>query len=429
MVLSVQDFAGGIVQGLDPASEILKGLNAREQIQNKPLRQQQLQQNFDIGQQNQQINQIKIQQAQQQQAKAQQQQAVRQQMTKQLEANARIRPVFNQILKESDPIRQNAQLSKLHSDLIARGEEEAANEIAPWLNITDQDVLKSTLQGGVNQIDLDSDFAEALGDLPKGAGGRRAGAGGPEKFSAVTKFLEDGSSLRSGTRGSLEVFNAAQQQVFGEEAEAVIDAATQEGIDVVGKKANIRATAQLRAKNISEQKIKFRDQLQTARLAKSELDEMATLIEQSPGGVTDAIRLQAARVFPNMVGDVTSIAQLDTAFTRRAVQELDNLRGAHSDFELNEMKKITGKISDSKVANRARVASIDRLRWIREQESLQFNELERTGGDIADFQGLDLQKQIQFANGASLPIWRVRREAAKAGVNMEEAIRRLGGGG
>lgn len=76
MPLSVQDFAGSQPGFVDVSQQLLKGLNAREQFQNKPLRQQAMQQNLALGEQQQQLNVQKIQAFEQQQAQAAQKQQI-----------------------------------------------------------------------------------------------------------------------------------------------------------------------------------------------------------------------------------------------------------------------------------------------------------------------------------------------------------------
>lgn len=420
MVLSVQDFAGGIVPDFDPASQILKGLNAREQIQNKPLRQQALQQNIALNEQNQQLNQIKLQQAQQQQAKAQQQQALRQQMTVQLEANARIRPVFKQILNESDPVRQNAQLSQLHSDLVARGEEEAANEIAPWLNITDPDVLKSTLQGGVNQIDLDSDFAESVGRLPKGAGGRRAGGKGGAKFSARSEIIPGGGTVGIDDQGNAFANDAAGEPVFGQARLDMLSKSRDIEVQEAGKKQSAKSTASLRAQRTSAIRAEFSERARTSARQEAPLRAALQLASSAQQGALGQAALFVSRFFPNF--DASKEGALDAALKSLAMEQLQQFKGPTTDFEFRITQDVAGNLGDGRSANIARLKSLDRNRWFNQREVRQFNKWK---GDPDQFV-FNFDEQIQTKlRKAPYTLRDLQDTAVKKNMTIDEVLREL----
>ncbi len=188
MPLSVQDFARSEPGFVDASQQLLKGLNAREQFQNKPFRQQAIQQDLALGEQQQQINAQKMQAFQQQQAQAaQKQQAALQQKARNdqleseldvfaktmpdLESMLRLAPVKKpgERLPEGDAARalnaktQKAQGQALWFKLKAMADApgvspelrasilDTAKDVKDKiLNEADPDIRKSNIQGIVN---------------------------------------------------------------------------------------------------------------------------------------------------------------------------------------------------------------------------------------------------------------------------------------
>lgn len=264
-------------------------------------------------------------------------------------------------------------------------------------------------------------FAQQSGVLkaPVGAGGLA---------SAKTEILPDGSVVQALPNGQVQVRNPQGQIVTGQARADVLATSQQAGLaikqresDIAVSEARGKATATQRASRVSEITKELSTRSREAKRGEINLAQAAKLVERAEQGVAGASKLRLAKLFPGI--DVSNEAALSQSLTNLALDELQKFKGPTTDFEFQKTEQIAGTLGDSKTANRAKVASLQRANWFVQRESKQFRDHVKAGKDPDTF-GFDFGEQIKTSKGA-FSLQDIQDTAVANNISIDETIKRL----
>lgn len=179
---------------------------------------------------------------------------------------------------------------------------------------------------------------------------------------------------------------------------------------------------ELRQKRISGIREELGERSRSAIRSSATVREALQAASKADQGITGALKLQLGRLFPGI--DTSDEAALDSALKDLAVQQLQNFKGPTTDFEFVQVQNITGRLSDGRSANEARIASLDRAQWFMQQELAQFDRYIATGGDPDKWEGFNYDEEIQTSAGP-ITMRDLRDTAAANHITIDETLRRL----
>jgi len=145
------------------------------------------------------------------------------------------------------------------------------------------------------------------------------------------------------------------------------------------------------------------------------------LSERASQGVTGPLKLQLAKIFPDI--DVGDEGALQSAFTQLALVQLQSFKGPTTDFEFSKAQSVGGDLGDPKSANIARLTGLKRAAWFVKREFKQFRDFTKTGGEPDDF-AFNFNESIQTKRGL-VTLEDLQDTAAELNITIEEAIKRL----
>jgi len=203
------------------------------------------------------------------------------------------------------------------------------------------------------------------------------GAGG--LASAKTEILPDGSVVQALPDGTVQVRNPQGELVTGQARSDVLATSQQAGLaikqqesDIAVSEAQGKATATQRAGRVSQITKELSTRNREAKRGDINLRQAATLIEKATQGVAGASKVRLAKLFPGI--DAGDEAALSQSLTLLALDQLQKFKGPTTDFEFQKTEQIAGTLGDSRAANRAKVASLQRAGWFVQREFKQFQE-------------------------------------------------------
>jgi len=285
--------------------------------------------------------------------------------------------------------------------------------VANVISEFDDDLL-DLVAGGT----IDASLLKSLG-----IGGARAGLA-----SAKTEILSDGSVVQALPSGEVQVRNPQGQIVTGQARLDTIRNAREQGIaikqevsDIAVTEARGKAEATQRAKRVSDITTELSTRSREAKRADINLAQAATLVERAQQGATGASKLRLAKLFPGI--DVSNEAALSQSLTNLALDQLQKFKGPTTDFEFGKTEEIAGTLGDSKTANRAKVASLQRANWFTQRESQQFREHIKAGKNPDTF-GFDFGEQIKTKKG-NFSLQDLQDTAVSNNISIKETIKRL----
>jgi hypothetical protein len=186
--------------------------------------------------------------------------------------------------------------------------------------------------------------------------------------------------------------------------------------------SRVKAEAKNKEERISNIRAELAENSRNAIRSSFSIREALRASSNATQGIPGAVKVQLGRLFPGI--DTSDEAALDSALKDLAIQQLQNFKGPTTDFEFVQVQNVTGRLSDGRSANEARLASLDRAHWFMQEELNQFNEYVGQGGDPDKWKGFDFNKTISTSKG-TYPVGDILKSAAAAHITMEEAIRRL----
>jgi len=220
---------------------------------------------------------------------------------------------------------------------------------------------------------------------------------------------------------SIPTFNPATNTVELLPVEGAIQLTPQQKVDLEIEQAQGKATATQRASRISDITREMSERNRSARRGAINLSQAATLIDQAEQGVAGASKVRLAKLFPGI--DVSSEAALSQSLTNLALDELQKFKGPTTDFEFQKTEQIAGTLGDSKTANKAKVASLQRANWFTQRESRQFNDWIKAGKNPDTF-GFDFGEQIKTKKG-NFSLQDLQDTAVSNNISIQETIKRL----
>lgn len=327
---------------------------------------------------------------------------------------------FNQIGLISDPGQQRQQLAVMATEAQQIGQDPTVFQTL--LNIEDNDELSLALTRQ-SQKDLILGGGDAFAkEILKGeAGGGVDGV----KTSGVTKILEDGTIISVRTDGSRKVTDPEGVVLTGKAAADAIKEANrleieerQKFADIeVGKQQKVEET-KLRLRRQSEVKKDIGDRNRDAARGLPKLTDALAAAETASQGLTGAAKLTLSRFLPGI--DVADEAALDAALKGLALDQLQKFKGPTTDFEFSVVQQIAGELGNSKIANIARIKSLQRANWFQREE---FKQLQKFTGDPDEF-SFDFQATKQFGNKI-FTLQQIQETAVDNGMSIEEVLAKL----
>lgn len=143
--------------------------------------------------------------------------------------------------------------------------------------------------------------------------------------------------------------------------------------------------------------------------------------ENASQGLTGQSKLFLSRVFPDI--DVGDEALLDSSTKELALDILARFKGPTTDFEYGIAQSIVGGVGQSKTANRARLASVDRNLWFMRREAQQFNKWDAAGKDPNQFK-FDFEERLKTKKG-EFTLMELQETAAHNHITIPEVLKRL----
>jgi hypothetical protein len=241
------------------------------------------------------------------------------------------------------------------------------------------------------------------------------------KFSATTVSLPGGITVQNDTRGGRRVTDGAGQVLTGVAAENAIQAAEQSGSDRKTDEIRQGADARQTAARTSEIKQEFSQRSRDSAREQVTLGQAMKLVDKADQGIQGAAKLQLSRVFPDI--DVTDEAMLSQSLTGLALDQLQKFKGPTTDFEFGVTESIAGSISDSKSANKARIASLDRANWFNQRESKQFNKFIAGDGNPDEFR-FNFGERIKTKQG-EFSLRDLQDTAVDGNMTIDQVLTRL----
>ena len=220
---------------------------------------------------------------------------------------------------------------------------------------------------------------------------------------------------------SIPTFNPATNAVDLLPIEGAVQLTPRQRVDLEIEQAQGKAQATQRATRVSEITKEMSLRNRTAKRGAINLSQAATLIEQATQGVAGASKVRLSKLFPSI--DVSSEAALSQSLTNLALDELQKFKGPTTDFEFQKTEQIAGTLGDSKTANRAKVASLQRNNWFTQRESKQFQDHVKAGKNPDTF-GFDFGEQIKTKRG-NFSLQDLQDTAVSNNISIQETLKRL----
>lgn len=292
----------------------------------------------------------------------------------------------NQLALQQAELKQAVTVAPAIFDAASKGDLNALQSLAANLpQRAQQEMMQMISQGDLGGI---ATQAKRLADLAPqmGMGGQQGGV-----YSARSEFLPGGGAQMLSPSGELTILDEAGQPItdpaamraFQERSRTLAQTAAQQKSDLEVRTARQKELAKITAQRAQELRTEYSNNARMSASAIPRLESAAKLIEMADQGLTADLKLQAAKIFPQI--DVTNEAQLGQAFTQLALDELQKFKGPTTDFEFRVSESIPGRIGDARSANRARIASLRRNNWFISREAQQFREHINSGGDPDSF--------------------------------------------
>jgi hypothetical protein len=159
----------------------------------------------------------------------------------------------------------------------------------------------------------------------------------------------------------------------------------------------------------------------TAKRGEINLAQAAILVEQAAQGVEGVNKVRLSRLFPGI--DVSNEAALSQSLTNLALDQLEKFPGPTTDFEFQKTEEIAGTLGDSKIANRAKIASLQRANWFNQREAKQFQEHVKSGGDPDTF-GFNFGEPVKTKKGV-FTLRDIQDTAVANNISIDDALKRL----
>ena len=102
---------------------------------------------------------------------------------------------------------------------------------------------------------------------------------------------------------------------------------------------------------------------------------------------------------------------------------MQKFKGPTTDFEFQKTEQIAGTLGDSKAANRAKVASLQRANWFNQREFEQFQAHIKAGKSPDTF-GFNFTEQVKTKRGL-FSLQDLQDTAVDNNITIEETIKRL----
>lgn len=226
---------------------------------------------------------------------------------------------------------------------------------------------------------------------------------GQEKFSATTVNLPGGLTIQTTNSGRKIVSDANGNILEGEAATQAIEQAEMLEIQHREKLADVDI-AEARDKKINELSLTrdsdFISEISTRNRNSARdsrrISEALKLSEQAAGGYSAAVKSKLSKLVPGV--DVSDEAALDTALTQIALDQLQQFKGPTTDFEFNVTRDVSSRITDTKLARKAKLKSLERAAWFNQREYDQFIKHQRAGGHSDNF-SFNFGEEIQTKRG------------------------------
>jgi hypothetical protein len=246
--------------------------------------------------------------------------------------------------------------------------------------------------------------------------------------SAKTEILADGTTIQALPTGEVVVRNSAGKIVFGDDRIAAIqaaqdfkEAAQRKQADIDVEKSRKTANATNRASRASDITAEISNRNRIASRATINLNQAANLINSAQQGVGGATKLRLSKLFPGI--DASDEAALSQSLTNLALDELQKFSGPTTDFEFQKTEEIAGTLGDSRAANAAKVASLQRANWFVKREAEQFRDHVKSGGDPDAF-AFDFDEQIKTKKG-TFSLQDIQDTALANNFTIEQTVKEL----
>jgi hypothetical protein len=128
-----------------------------------------------------------------------------------------------------------------------------------------------------------------------------------------------------------------------------------------------------------------------------------------------------SKLFPGI--DASDEAALSQSLTNLALDELQKFSGPTTDFEFQKTEEIAGTLGDSRAANAAKVASLQRANWFVKREAEQFRDHVKSGGDPDAF-AFDFDEQIKTKKG-TFSLQDIQDTALANNFTIEQTVKEL----
>lgn len=220
---------------------------------------------------------------------------------------------------------------------------------------------------------------------------------------------------------SIPTFNPATNTVQLLPVEGAIQLTPRQKVDLEIEQAQGKAEATQRASRVSQITTELSTRGRQAKRAEINLAQAATLVERATQGAAGASKLRLSKLFPGI--DVSNEAALSQSLTNLALDELQKFKGPTTDFEFQKTEQIAGTLGDSKTANRAKVASLQRANWFVQRESRQFLDHVKAGKSPDTF-GFDFGEQINTKKG-NFSLQDLQDTAVSNNISIKETLKRL----
>ena len=240
--------------------------------------------------------------------------------------------------------------------------------------------------------------------------------------SAKTEILPNGTVIQAMPDGTVLVKNPQGQNVEGDARVEALKASQQFTQSAALQDSNLKvATAGKQVERASELKKELSTRNRDSKRLSVKLNRASTLIDQSTQGITGEIKVKLSRIFPDI--DVTNEAALEQSLLELAVGQLQQFKGPTTNFEFGVVQSSTGKLGDSKTANKARINSLKRAAWFNERELTQFIDFEQKNGDPDTF-SFNFNEQINTKKG-SFSLQDLQDTAVQNNLTIEQTLKRL----
>ena len=220
---------------------------------------------------------------------------------------------------------------------------------------------------------------------------------------------------------SIPTFDPATNTTQLLPVEGAVQLTPRQRVDLEVEEAQGKAEATQRASRVSQITTELSTRAREAKRGEINLSQAATLVEKATQGVAGANKVRLAKLFPGI--DVSNEAALSQSLTNLALDQLQKFKGPTTDFEYDKTEQIAGTLGDSKTANRAKVASLQRANWFIQRESKQFRDHVKAGKNPDTF-GFDFAEQIKTKRGA-FSLQDIQDTAVDNNLSIDETIKRL----